>query len=270
VSEESLRSQVRSQHSDFTNALDRAAREMRHESEKLIHMELRVLRQRLNRVGAEAPRALVPTPQELDPAAHQERFRGPEDQVRERQRFYLPFFEGCTRVLDIGCGRGEFLELMGGAARGIDLNAEDVAACRAKGLDAEVADLFPYLASLEDGSLDGVFSSHVIEHVPPLRVPEMIRLVSAKLAPGGRLAIETPNPECLAIFASHFYLDPTHERPVPPKLLAFYLQEAGFGEIRVEKRSPAVDSMPSVAELPAAFREEFFGGLDYTIFVTKL
>jgi O-antigen chain-terminating methyltransferase len=205
--------------------------------------------------------------------AHQERFRGPEEEVRERQRFYVPYFSGRRRVLDLGCGRGEFLDLMreaGVGARGIDLSPEDVAACRAKGLDAEVADLFRYLAGLEDGSLDGIFSSHVVEHVPPLRLPEMIRLASAKLAPGGRIAIETPNPECLAIFASHFYLDPTHRRPVPAPLLAFYLQEAGMGEIRVERRSPAVETMPSLAELPAAFREDFFGGLDYSIFATRL
>ena len=82
--------------------------------------------------------------------------------------------------------------------------------------------------------------------------------------------IETPNPECLAIFATHFYIDPTHTRPVPPQLLGFYMEEAGFGRIEVERLSPAVDSMPALAELPAAVRDKFFGGLDYVIFGRRL
>src|SRR5207248_10875752 len=136
---------------------------------------------------------------------------------------------------------------------------------RGKGLQAEVADLFVYLESLADASLDGIFSAQVVEHLPPQRLPEMIRLAAQKLRRGGVLAIETPNPECLAIFATHFYLDPTHTRPVPHQLLAFYMEEAGFGLIDVHRLSPAVESMPEIAELPERFRERFFGGLDYAI-----
>ena len=84
------------------------------------------------------------------------------------------------------------------------------------------------------------------------------------------IAIETPNPECLAIFATHFYLDPTHTRPVPHPLLAFYMEEYGLGRIGVQKLSPASDSMPSLNDLPASFRDAFFGGLDYAIFSRKL
>ncbi|MGH9672319.1 MAG: hypothetical protein ACRD44_04000, partial [Bryobacteraceae bacterium] len=79
-----------------------------------------------------------------------------------------------------------------------------------------------------------------------------------------------PNPECLAIFATHFFLDPTHTRPIPPALMVFYLEEAGFGLIEVERLSPAVESMPAVASLPADFREAFFGGLDYVVVARKL
>ena len=82
--------------------------------------------------------------------------------------------------------------------------------------------------------------------------------------------METPNPECLAIFATHFYLDPTHTRPIPPPLMAFYLEEAGLGRIEVERLYPAVDTMPSLAALPEDFRKEFFGSLDYAIFGRKL
>jgi O-antigen chain-terminating methyltransferase len=87
---------------------------------------------------------------------------------------------------------------------------------------------------------------------------------------GALLAIETPNPECLAIFATHFYLDPTHQRPIPSPLLAFYMEEAGFGRIVVERLSPAIETIPAVASLPDDFREQFFGGMDYAIFGWKI
>jgi hypothetical protein len=97
----------------------------------------------------------------------------------------------------------------------------------------------------------------------------MIRLAAGCLQRGGIIAIETPNPECLAIFATHFYLDPTHQRPVPHPLLAFYLEEFGMGNIEVRRLSPAVETMPSLLSLPEEFREAFFGGLDYAITARK-
>ena len=84
------------------------------------------------------------------------------------------------------------------------------------------------------------------------------------------MAVETPNPECLAIFATHFYIDPTHRHPIPPSLMAFYLEEAGFTGVEVARLSPAVETIPEVAALPDAFREKFFGGLDYAIFARRL
>jgi len=110
----------------------------------------------------------------------------------------------------------------------------------------------------------------VVEHLPPARVLAMIRLLRDKLRPGGLVAIETPNPECLAIFATHFYIDPTHRHPIPPPLLSFYLEESGLGGIEIERLSPAIESMPALAELPEAFRTEFFGALDYVAFATRL
>ena len=113
-----------------------------------------------------------------------ERFRGSEEYVKAGRRFYLPYFAACRNVLDIGCGRGEFLEMMrdaGVPARGIDLSEESVALCRHKGLDAENADLFAYLADLPEASLDGIFCSQVVEHLPPERLPEMIRLAASRL-----------------------------------------------------------------------------------------
>jgi O-antigen chain-terminating methyltransferase len=210
---------------------------------------------------------------DFDAARFAERFRGTEEYVRKNQALYRPLFEGRHNVLDIGCGRGEFLELMreaGVPAKGVDSTAESVSLCREKGLDAAAADLFQYLAGLDEESLDGIFCCQVVEHLPAERLPEMVRLCATRLERGGIIAIETPNPECLAIFASHFYLDPTHTRPVPHPLLAFYLEESGIGGIEVRRLSPAVETMPSLASLPEEFREAFFGGLDYAITGRKL
>jgi O-antigen chain-terminating methyltransferase len=267
----------RTQHAEFEVSLERAAqalqkkldedlRRIKLEFEKVIHQELRVVRQR--GMAAVAP---VHSGIPLDYQAFSERFRGSEAHVLGSQKFYAGRFQG--EVLDIGCGHGEFLEVMresGVAARGIDLSADSVAYCRAKGLEAEQADLFAYLDALPDKSLDGIFSSQVVEHLAPNRIPEMVRLCAAKLCSGGLLALETPNPACLAIFATHFYLDPTHVRPVPSALLAFYMEENGLGGIEVVERFPASEAFPELGELPEGVRAKFFGGLDYAIFGRKL
>jgi 2-polyprenyl-3-methyl-5-hydroxy-6-metoxy-1,4-benzoquinol methylase len=282
---ESMLAQNKAFHAEMrTNADDIQRRlwadmeRFRAEYERIIHAELRTVRQRAQisggqPVGPPQTAAQPVPPLAFDYGKFAEKFRGPEEYVKSGQRIYLPDFSGRRNVLDIGCGRGEFLEAMrdaGVPARGIDLGEESVALCRAKGLDAEVADLFVYLNDLPETSLDGIFCSQVVEHLAPERLPEMIRLCASRLSRGGVIAIETPNPECLAIFATHFYLDPTHTRPVPPALLAFYLDEFGVGRIETRKLAPAVESMPSLAELPAAFRESFFGALDYAIIGKKL
>jgi O-antigen chain-terminating methyltransferase len=285
--ESNFREIVQAQHRDYLGALDRAnvdiqkrlwedLERVRENYERMIHSELRLIR--LRAVSPQPPPvaheptthepAPAPTASSLDYSRFAERFRGTDEQIRRNMEFYRPFFAGRDNVLDIGCGRGEFLEVMheaGVPARGIDLSAESVAQCRDKGMAAEVADLFPYLAAQPDGEFDGILSSQVVEHLPPERLPEMIRLCAAKMRRGGVLAVETPNPECLAIFATYFYLDPTHTRPMPHQYLQFCMEEAGLTAIEVHKLAPAIDTMPELASLPPDFRERFFGGLDYAI-----
>jgi len=287
--EQNFRESVRQQHDDFTNELDRRTldiqkrlwqdmEKIRGEYDRLIHTELRLLRQKQMASPARAIGSSTSTaPQEhlqIDWARFAEQFRGSEDRIREQQKRYAGRFAGASGViLDIGCGRGEFLEAAkaaGLAARGIDQNQESVALCRSKGLEVEQSDMFEYLESVPDGSLGGAYCAQVVEHLPPAGVPRLVRLLAQKLRLGALVAIETPNPECLAIFATHFYLDPTHTRPIPAPLLRFYLEEAGFGSVEIENLTPAVDSMPALDALPPAFRDAFFGGLDYAILARKL
>ena len=276
------REQVKAQHVDFEGALERQNRRFwdefvaaRAEYERIIHSELRLVRQRatLERVAEHVSQSAPAEFKNVDWLKFAEKFRGSEDEIRFRQRMYAARFREHGPVLDIGCGRGEMLQVFraaGIAARGVDSNGDAIALCQASGLDAEKADLFSYLSALPDASLGGVICCQVVEHLPPARVPEMIGLVHAKLRAGGLLGIETPNPECLAIFATHFYIDPTHRHPIPPVLASFYLEEAGFGQIQIERLSSAIESMPALGELPEAFRREFFGSLDYAAFGIKL
>ncbi len=286
--ESNFRETARGQHRDFEAALDRARMEIqerlwkdlekvRVDYERLIHSELRLLRQRAAlgagwRAAAAHGDGTSETA-EFDPLWFADRFRGSEEYVREKQRFYVPLFRECAPVLDLGCGRGEFLELMqeaGVEARGVDSSAESVALCASKGLAAENSDLFAALEALPDAALGGIFCAQVVEHLPAERLPGLVKLAAAKLWRGGLLAVETPNPECLAALAAHFYLDPTHNRPVPAALLKYYFEEAGLGGIEILPLSPAVESMPSLASLPPDFRDAFFGGLDYAILGRKL
>jgi len=287
--ESNFRDIARSQHADYLGALDRSTAELqkkfwddlgktRREYDRLIHEELRIIRQRSSQQQPPPPAPAAPAPEPVhtlsfDYGRFAERFRGNEDYVKKNIQFYRSRFEGRAPVLDLGCGRGEFLELMRDAgieARGIDLSEESIARCRQKGLQVEQADLHAYLSDLPDRSLGGIFCSQVIEHLDPASLPGIIKLAADKLSRDGLLALETPNPECLAIFASHFYLDPTHTRPVPHPLAAFYMEESGLGQIEVQRLSPAVESMPALASLPEDFRNAFFGGLDYAIFGIKL
>ncbi len=287
LAENEFRQSMRDQHASFENALGRASAEIqqrlwadleriRAQYEKLIYDELRVVRQR---AAATIPAPSSPPPPatgsapEIDWLRFADRFRGTEDRIRRAQEIYVEHFRGASDVLDIGCGRGEFLEAAraaGIAARGVEVSEENVALCRRKGLDAERADVFEYLERAPEGSLGGVFCSQVIEHIAPARLPHLIRLIGRAVRPASPVVFETPNPECLAIFATHFYLDPTHTRPVPAALVAFYLEEAGFGQIEVKYLSPAIETMPALADIPDRFRDSFFGALDYALLARKL
>lgn len=168
--------------------------------------------------------------------ALQDRFRGSTGTTRGKLKEWLHMIRSSDASadapwLDIGCGRGEWLALASAAgykARGIDANPVAVDCCRTQGLCAEVDDAFEYLRAQPDESLGVVTMFHVVEHLHPGCLLEMLALIFQKLRPGGLIAIETPNPANLLMASSDFWNDPTHVRPLPEVLLTFMLEYAGF------------------------------------------
>lgn len=168
--------------------------------------------------------------------AFEDRYRGSRALIRERLTVYLPFLAplaaaGPARALDLGCGRGEWLELLGEAgfaARGVDLDEGMLAACRELGLDVVNEDAIGALRATPAGSLAVVSAFHLVEHISFEQVQELIGEALRALCPGGLLILETPNPENLVVGTSSFYDDPSHLRPLPPKLLAFAVEFGGF------------------------------------------
>lgn len=164
------------------------------------------------------------------------RFRGSEEEIRNRQKAYLEHFRGRENVVDLGCGRGEFLELMREntvSARGVESNTDMFLYCKEKGLDVIQENLFTYLDSVQDGSIDGIFCSQVIEHLSSNLQIQLASLCSTKLKSGSPLVIETINPECLFALSRNFFLDPTHVRPVPAEMLRFLLESLHFEDVEI-------------------------------------
>lgn len=146
------------------------------------------------------------------------------DVVARIQRGYLRFFAGAKTVLDVGSGRGIFLRLLrdaGIAGVGLDASASTAAAVAAEGFRMVVGDATGAAARLAEAGerFDGVFCSHLIEHMQPTEAIALVRSLAALLAPGGRLVVVTPNPRCPEVVGHSFWLDPTHVRPYPRELI---------------------------------------------------
>ena len=184
--------------------------------------------------------------------AFENRFRGSREEIRERLATYVPVFEGQAPVADLGCGRGEFLELLkerGIAARGVESNVHVARACRERGLDVSDGDLVEFLRRQRDATLGGVFAAQVVEHLPPAVLQQAFREAHRALRPGGRLVFETVNVRSVIGFHEVYLRDLTHERPLHPETLRFVAAAAGFSDVRIEMRSP-VDAASRLQPVP--------------------
>jgi SAM-dependent methyltransferase len=160
----------------------------------------------------------------------EELFRGTEAFIAERQRRYVDVIGDCAPALDVGCGRGEFLDVLAEAgieATGVDSDAGMVARCRDKGHDVALGDAVGHLESLDDASLGLVFSAQVVEHLPPDVLTRFLELAARKLRPGGLLIAETVNPHSAAALKA-FWVDITHQHPLFPETMLALVRIAGF------------------------------------------
>jgi len=183
------------------------------------------------------------TDEDMNFFVFEEKFRGTREDIKGKQLKFLEYSKGCKNVLDIGCGRGEFLEILkenGINAKGIDVNEDMVGYCQSKGLNVEKADAIEYLDKIEDKSLDSIFLDQVVEHLEPKYLIKLLELCYKKLKFGYYIVIETVNPLSLTSFAN-FYLDLSHKKPIHPETLKFLSESAGFREIEVKFFSPIPD-----------------------------
>jgi SAM-dependent methyltransferase len=222
-------------------------------------LEERVLRlERATRGGkTQQPRSVRPAAgdqPDFDYFAFEARMRGSTADVRGRQQAYVDDFRDAAPVLDVGCGRGEFLGLLreaGIAARGVDRDEDMVEFCRADGLEVEHADALEHLAGLDDASLGGIFAAQVVEHLRPPLLLRLLELATVKLRPGGVLVAETMNPLALGALKNYF-ADLTHAQPLVPETLVVLARQAGFTATELRfLNAPAPEERLRPVELPA-------------------
>jgi SAM-dependent methyltransferase len=197
---------------------------------------------------------LRPAGTEINYFLFEERFRGTREEIKQRQEEFLPYFENSSRVLDIGCGRGEFLEILKEhdiSGVGIDLDPDMVDFCVSHNLNVEQEDGITYLEKCEDNSLDGIFIDQVVEHLEPDYLVRLLALCFQKLKQGYYLIIETVNPLSFVSFVN-FYIDMTHTRPVHPETLHYLLNASGFRECERKYLSPVSDDirLRKIANIP--------------------
>jgi len=213
-------------------------------------------------------------------AAFDEHFRGSKEEIKERLKVYLPIVRAggigvaSTPILDVGCGRGEWLELLseeGLTATGVDANRILVAQCRERGLDVVEDDLMNYLRNLPDGSLGGITGFHVVEHLPIETLVKLIDEALRVLQPGGVVLFETPNPQNVLVGSCNFYFDPTHRNPLPSQVLKFLIESRGFVSVKILNLNPSDEApVEGDSELAKRFNQYFYGPMDYGLVAWKI
>jgi len=251
-------------------------------TQKEVNETIKVLNQRIQILEQNEPSNSY---EKINYANFESYFRGNEEDIKKAQSSYIPYFEGKQNVLDLGCGRGEFLQLLKEnniSAIGVDSFGEFVQKCKSSGLEVIQGDAIDYIKQVAEKTLGGIFASQLVEHLSIQQLVELCNEAYKKLEDGGCIVLETPNPTCLSIYTNAFYIDPSHVKPVHPKLLEFLLREAGFKKIevvytessKVGYRLPLLDMKEAVniSEFNDGINllsDVIFGSQDYAIIATK-
>lgn len=212
-------------------------------------------------------------------------FRGTQRSVKERLKDYIKYYQKAGLVVDLGCGRGEFLELLEEneiEGIGVDTYDDFVEYCTNKGLNVVKEDAISYVTGLAEQSVTGIFAAQLVEHLTVNKLVDLCNEAYKKLVPGGTLIFETPNPTNLSIYYNWFYADPTHQNPVHPKTLEYLLKKAGFKEVEVifTEQSRSGYRLPLLNAAGAENLKEFndginllsdlfFGSQDYAVVARK-
>jgi len=204
----------------------------------------------------------------------EDRFRGTRGDIKERLKTYLPYIEQLSEknkdapLLDIGCGRGEWLELLkekGYKAQGVDLNRIMIQQCKDRGLDVMEADVIAFLRKQEANSLRAITGFHIIEHLTLRTLVTLFDEALRVLAPGGLVIFETPNPENIVVGACNFYIDPTHRNPLPPDPIKFIAEQRGFVRVEILRLHRLKEIQPTGQELLDDVLHRFTMEQDYSI-----
>lgn len=294
-----LRDQLENERTERRNALTQAISEHRQmlagaqselQSEiARLYLQLQHARSELSIQGrninalktGEAPGPVTTQPipveaHELDAlyAALEDRFRGSHDEIKERFKVYLPYVKEHAAVLDLGCGRGEWLEILSEAAveaRGVDTNRIQIEQCRARGLNVSEEDFLAHLQSLKDASVGAVTGFHIVEHVSLDTLITLLNEALRVLRPGGVVIFETPNPDNVLVGSNYFYMDPTHRNPLPSQLMEFLLESRGFHDIEILNLHPWESArIAGESEVTERFNTYFYGPMDYAIVGRKV
>jgi len=196
-----------------------------------------------------------PVPADAVYVSFEDEFRGSDDAIAARLQQYLPLFAGASDVVDIGCGRGEFLAALKGAgirARGVDANAEMAAVARARDLDVVHGDALAFVAALPPESIGGAIATQVVEHLEPSYLLRLIDALARALRPNAPIVLETINPACWLAFFSSYIRDFTHVRPLHPDTLRYLLRAHGFSRVALQYSAPVAEQMKmKTIDLPA-------------------
>ncbi|MBV9388351.1 MAG: class I SAM-dependent methyltransferase [Chroococcidiopsidaceae cyanobacterium CP_BM_ER_R8_30] len=213
-------------------------------------------------------------------AAFEEQFRGSRAEIIDRLTAYLPLIEKVKvntqdlPILDLGCGRGEWLELLhesGYTARGLDINRSMVEQCQARKLEVIEGDAISYLQTLPDASLGVITGFHIVEHLSFTVLIKLLGETVRVLKPGGLSIFETPNPKNLVVGACNFYSDPTHRHPIFPETIQFLLRYIGLSNVEILYLHPAEASPFTQEDMGSqVLHNWFFGARDYAVVGHKL
>ena len=211
----------------------------------------------------------------------EDQFRGTREDIKERLKAYIPLIKVSnvgtseTPILDIGCGRGEWLEILKELnleAMGLDINRVLIDRCRQNGLNAVEADAIAHLRKCSAGTIGAITGFHIIEHFEHAQLIKLIEEAVRVLKPGGIVIFETPNPKNIMVGACNFYADPTHIKPLFPDTMKFFFESMGFFQVEIRPMHPVGEEhwiKETDSEIASRFNTMFYGPQDYALIGMK-